>query len=58
MIAHILRKLRERKARRRLDEIVRQTRASYACESYRRHREAALKARSKPASLLLQEESR
>lgn len=34
------------RARRKLQTIVDRTRQSYACESYRRHRAAALKART------------
>jgi hypothetical protein len=35
--------IRERRARKRLQEIVDQTRASFDCEQYRRRRAAALK---------------
>lgn len=41
MIAHILRKLRERKARKRLAELVEQTRNSYEIARYRERRAAA-----------------
>jgi len=51
MIARIFRKLRERKARKRLHEIVTQTRNSFACEQYRRRRAAALKSIGKETAL-------
>jgi len=43
MIRRFLNLLRERRARKRLAEIVAQTRASFECEDYRRRRAAALK---------------
>jgi hypothetical protein len=42
-LLHPRRALRERWAKRRLAEIVAQTRASFECEQYRRRRSAALK---------------
>lgn len=47
MIRLILSHLRERRARKRLAEIVAQTRASFECEQYRRRRAAALKGMGK-----------
>jgi quinol monooxygenase YgiN len=43
MIRSLILKHRERQARKRLDEIVRATRESEACRSYRKRRAAALK---------------
>lgn len=43
MIARLLRTLAERRARRRLAELVAQTRASHDIEQYRRRRAAAFK---------------
>lgn len=47
MIRRLLNLLRERRARKRLSDIVAQTRASFECESYRRNRAAQLKGRAR-----------
>ncbi len=49
MIRRILSLIRERRARKRLAEIVRDTRNSYECRRYRERRAAALKGLKKPS---------
>lgn len=47
MIGRIIAKLKERAARKRLDQIVRQTRDSYECQRFRERRAAALKGKGR-----------
>lgn len=49
LVRRIINHWKERQARKRLAEIVAQTRSSFACQDYARRRAAALKGRGRTA---------